>query len=265
MLFGLAFFGHFLFNVSDGAGWVCKSSPDAKLVASHQEKYFDIGSNREVDKTTKRPVVSGPDEYCFATGWMLKRGQRYAYSIETAPGSDDLDTVSTNIPRWTFWNSFSSTAGVSMGGIRQTRPLGEKSTLPIDGLWWDHLGAWAKSQLRTNDYDESGHLNLALKDLGYPWWKRIFAWALYPLRRSLDRPWGRLIVRYGVEGNEESFLDPDVATRNEHQSESKVMPRDGELFIYVNKPLATYWWLDRWFSSTLIPSKGIAKVTIEPR
>jgi uncharacterized protein (DUF2235 family) len=263
-LFGVAFFGHFLFNVSDGAGWVCKSSPDAKEVLSHQEKYFDIGSNREVDKTTKLPKILGPDEFCFATGWKLERGQRYAYSIETAPGPGDLE-ISTNLPRWAFWNSFSSIAGVSMAGVRQTHPLHEKSAPTTDGLWWDHLGVWAKSQLRTNDYDDSGQLNQELKDLGYPGWKRILAWVLYPLRRSLDRPWGSVIVRYGVEGNEESFLDPDVAMPNEHQSESKIVSRDGELFIYVNKPVATFWWLDRWISSTLIPSKGIAKVTIEPR
>jgi hypothetical protein len=264
-LFGVAFLGHFLFNISDGAGWVCKSSPDLKEVVSHQQKYFDIGSNREVEKETKLPIVPGPDEFCFATGWKLERGQRYAYSIETAPGPGDEDSLSTNIPRWAFWNSFSSTGGVSMAGIRQTHPLHENIVSTRVEPWWDHLGVWAESQLRTSDYDDSGHLNQTLKDLGYPWWKRVLAWVLYPLRRSLDRPWGSVIVRYGAEGNEESFLDPDIAMPNERQSESKIMSRSGELFIYVNKPVATFWWLDRWFSSRLIPSKGIAKVTIEPR
>jgi hypothetical protein len=100
---------------------------------------------------------------------------------------------------------------------------------------------------------------------------------LFPLRRTFDRPWGSIILRVGGKGNEEDFLDrppprqtddllakfdsavPDEAEKLEEGFTPK---RDGELFIYLNKPVLGLWGYESvvadWIGST-----GKAKFTIE--
>lgn len=71
-----------------------------------------------------------------------------------------------------------------------------------------------------------------------PWWKYAAMVALCPFGRSLDRPWGSVIVRFGATGNEESFMDPDpVPVPSEHLSENMTPGKDGQMFIYLNKPV----------------------------
>jgi uncharacterized protein (DUF2235 family) len=63
----------------------------------------------------------------------------------------------------------------------------------------------------------------------------------YPVRRTFDRPFGRVILRYGETGNEENFIDPDPGDdpKAVTQLEEKFKPtRDGELFVYLNKPVS---------------------------
>ena len=61
---------------------------------------------------------------------------------------------------------------------------------------------------------------------------------LYPLHRSLDRPWGSVIARFGSTGNEESFMDPAPARKPpEDLGEVMTPKRDGQLFFYLNKPV----------------------------
>jgi hypothetical protein len=65
---------------------------------------------------------------------------------------------------------------------------------------------------------------------------------LYPFRRSFDRPFGRVILRYGETGNEENFIDPDEDPRPDGRLDEKFTPRrDGELFVYLNKPVSGLW------------------------
>ena len=59
--------------------------------------------------------------------------------------------------------------------------------------------------------------------------------AAYPLKRTLDRPFGRVILRYGETGNEENFLDSEPT--NGRLDEKFRATRDGQLFIYLNKPM----------------------------
>jgi len=61
----------------------------------------------------------------------------------------------------------------------------------------------------------------------------------YPIRRTFDRPFGRVILRYGETGNEENFIDPDPDDdpKTVTHLEEKLKPtRDGEL--YLNKPVS---------------------------
>ena len=66
--------------------------------------------------------------------------------------------------------------------------------------------------------------------------------AAYPIKRSFDRPFGRVIIRYGQTGNEENFIDPDQDPELvDHLKESFKATRDGELFVYLNKPVSGFW------------------------
>ncbi|KRR25254.1 hypothetical protein CQ14_09560 [Bradyrhizobium lablabi] len=101
---------------------------------------------------------------------------------------------------------------------------------------------------------------------------------LFPFRRSLDRPWANIILRIGSMGNEEDFLDrappkqsDDFQTREteftvpdkpETLAEELKPKRDGELFVYLNKPVLGLWGYQSWLSE-LIGNTGRAKITIE--
>lgn len=105
---------------------------------------------------------------------------------------------------------------------------------------------------------------------------------LYPLRRTLDRPWGALIFRVGSKGSEEDLLDPDapretddilkkeesldekearLKAKTERRSEGFQPPRSGELFFYVNKPMWAIPGHENWWSQW-IKSEGEAVVRI---
>lgn len=113
------------------------------------------------------------------------------------------------------------------------------------------------------------------------WWKQPLMVLAFPFRRTWDRPWGSLIVRYGSTGNEESFLDRDppplndrmdegvtpfneVPAASEKLTEPWTAKRDGEVFVYVNKPVLGFWNAETWLES-FIPSTGAANVTITRR
>jgi len=75
---------------------------------------------------------------------------------------------------------------------------------------------------------------------------------LYPLRRSLDRPWGNIILRVGSTGYDEDFLDRPTPKQIDKPQDNYVdyknsadplelseqlhLRRDGELFFYLNRP-----------------------------
>ena len=89
--------------------------------------------------------------------------------------------------------------------------------------------------------------------------------------------------RYGPTGNEESFLDrdppalddelvdppgykaEDVPDRSESLGEPWTAPRDGEIYLYLNKPVLGIWGAETWISKYLIQNTGKARVTIERR
>jgi len=103
---------------------------------------------------------------------------------------------------------------------------------------------------------------------------------MLPFRRTLDRPWNSVIVRYGPSGTEESFLDRKPPTLDDslvrasgHQlekipdSESLgevwTARRDGEIYVYLNKPVLGIWGIETWISKYLIPSQGTAHIVVE--
>jgi uncharacterized protein (DUF2235 family) len=115
------------------------------------------------------------------------------------------------------------------------------------------------------------------------WWKQPVMAMMLPLRRTLDRPWNSLIARYGPTGTEESFLDRDppplsdsiadprdytresVPEEGESLEEAWTAKRDGEIYLYLNKPVLGLWGTETWISKYLVPSTGTARVTIQRR
>jgi len=165
-----------------------------------------------------------PDNLCVPTGAFLETGKRYRVVVERLPASG----TDAQSGKWTFF--------------------GEES----------YMGAQPVSHLSP--------LKAAAMTL------------LFPFRRSFDRPWGNVILRIGSRGNEEDFLDRDppkqsdslLANREEYAvpeesetlSEQLVPKRDGELFVYLNKPVLGLWGFESWLSD-LIGSTGRAKILIE--
>jgi uncharacterized protein (DUF2235 family) len=115
------------------------------------------------------------------------------------------------------------------------------------------------------------------------WWKQPVMAMLFPFRRSFDRPWGAFIVRYGPTGTEESFLDrepppldddlvnpkdykaEDVPADKEALGEGWTATRDGEIYVYINKPVLGIWGAETWISKWLIPNRGTARIDIDRR
>jgi Uncharacterized alpha/beta hydrolase domain (DUF2235) len=96
-----------------------------------------------------------------------------------------------------------------------------------------------------------------------PKWKRLVMVLLYPLRRSLDRPWGSVIARFGSTGNEESFMDPaPVRKPPEDLTEVMVPKRDGQLFFYLNKPVIGIWGLELVIAN-LLGNESRAQITVK--
>ncbi|UPK04213.1 DUF2235 domain-containing protein [Bradyrhizobium sp. 170] len=85
------------------------------------------------------------------------------------------------------------------------------------------------------------------KDAG--WWGSAVALAqmtalsaAYPIRRTFDRPFGRVMTRYGETGNTENFIDTRDDPRTvEYLSETFKPKNDGELYVYLNKPVSGFW------------------------
>jgi hypothetical protein len=268
----LAFPNHLLLNIRDGLGQFCHGSTKLKGVES-KTLYFDIKSNKEVytaDDPKDRPEDK-QDNLCFATGIKADRGTKYLFVIQTAPDSreiegEEADRFSRRIARWTFFGSLSSTGGVSMAGARQAHPSQELPVTKSEIIDFEGrqkrlavndraLPATSGEEAVRKQMEENGVTD------GFVWWKKMLAIALYPFRRSLDRPWGSIIVRFGTTRNEETFIDPDPVAASELQSEH-LPKRDGEIFIYMNKPVSGFWGTELW-PSAFVESTGIAKVTIE--
>jgi hypothetical protein len=82
--------------------------------------------------------------------------------------------------------------------------------------------------------------------------------ATWPLRRTLDRPLGNVILRYGSTGNEEAFVDPDPKALNPDLNGTPFRPTvSKELFVYLDKPTSGFF--PHMFDES---NTGIAKITV---
>jgi len=82
----------------------------------------------------------------------------------------------------------------------------------------------------------------SLKDAAYTWGRWAALAIGYPLKRTFDRPFGRVFIRYGETGNEENFIDPSEDDLLTNKLEETVKAtREGELYVYLNKPVSGFW------------------------
>jgi hypothetical protein len=160
---------------------------------------FGNATRREIIFDISPTAKNLPNNLCVSTGIYLKTGNSYTIGVYREP-QGNKDNPKEGV--WTFWREDSF-----MGG----QPI---------------------SQL--------------------PWYKAMAMTALYPLRRTLDRGWYSVILRVGSTGSEEDFLDhsppaqsdamivnqePVAIPKEEKLSEVFRPMRDGELYVYVNKPV----------------------------
>ena len=218
----VAFGSHYLFSIRDAFGDFCTETPGLSL---EKNGFKNVGGKQQADLTfDASPQAAKPNNLCVPTGAFLETGKRYRVVVERLPG------VETEPPsgKWTFFGEESY-----MGG----QPVSHLSAL-----------------------------------------KSVAMTLLFPFRRSFDRPWGNVILRIGPRGNEEDFLDRDppkqsdnlladakdfvVPDKSETLSERLVPGRDGELFVYLNKPVLGLWGYKSWLSDR-IGSTGRAKILIE--
>ena len=99
-----------------------------------------------------------------------------------------------------------------------------------------------------------------MRDTTIAWGRAALLTLAYPIKRTFDRPFGRVIIRYGETGNEENFIDPDWDDDPKavtHLEERFRPTRDGELFVYLNKPVSGFF--PGLFNNV---NKGTAKVRV---
>jgi uncharacterized protein (DUF2235 family) len=238
---GLLFGAHYVFNIADGFGAYCKPSRvgDKPINASNGNliavcKSDDVNSCAQdlsaendgrttCDKhdkaagCTARVAIVDTRNLCTPTKIFLEKNKRY-----------QLDATQLDDPAWTF-------AGVpsSLGGL----PLAAFD--PPDNT------PWTTSQ--------------GIKTNLYAYGRKALMFVLYPLRRSFDRSWGSLILRYGDTGNDENFIDSDPnmtvgeLRRTVSLSEPFTPRKDGELFVYLNRPIGV---------SSLFPDFNAGKIRV---
>jgi hypothetical protein len=219
----IALGSHYHFALRDSFGDFCTATPDVNANRTGL-KYVAGKLQAEFVFDTSPEAVNRPNNLCISTGVFVETGARYRVVFKRLP------EVETNPPsgKWTFFGEESY-----MGGQPVSR---------LDGF------------------------------------KSIAMTLLFPFRRSLDRPWGNIILRIGSMGNEEDFLDRappkqsddlqareieyTIPDKSETLAEELKPKRDGELFVYLNKPVLGLWGYESWLSE-LIGNTGRAKIVIE--
>ncbi len=226
LFFAVTLGNHYLFNIRDSFGDFCtpvKINNESLTLKNH-----GFSHSETTEKWTKTITIdtspNAKNDLCIPLEVFVKTGDRYRVVVNRKP----YDKNDFKVGRWTFWDE-----GSFMGG----QPV---SSLPTE--------------------------------------KAIAMALLFPLRRTFDRPWGSVILRVGSTGSEEDFLDPNppeqkdllVADRNkyairdeEQLSEIFKPKRDGELYVYLNKPVLGWWGLESWISRNWIGNTGKAEIFIE--
>ncbi|UFW46447.1 MULTISPECIES: DUF2235 domain-containing protein, partial [Bradyrhizobium] len=180
----------------------------------------------EITFDTSSSARNTPNNVCISTGVFVRTGRDYRIVVQRLPAPDTKPPSG----KWTFFGEESYMGGQPIGRL----PFLKAATMAV----------------------------------------------LYPFRHTFDRPWGSIIFRIGSRGNEEDFLDRappnqnddvrvndveyEVPDASEQLAEILTPKRDGELFVYLNKPMFGWWGYESsvadWIGNT-----GKARITVESR
>jgi hypothetical protein len=195
---GIELASHYIFNIRDSFGDFCKPDP-----AAHK---LDVCTRSELAKC--RADANGN---LAATCSSACRGVESTfdtrnYCVSTGVKIDHNSTYAFNLSKaaddWSFLGASSGPGGM---------PITEFMPGKND-RWRNWALAWARTTALV---------------------------VAYPVKRTFDRPFGRVVLRFGETGNEEDFVDPDGDVKSADEVGEKFKPtRDGELYIYLNKPVS---------------------------
>jgi uncharacterized protein (DUF2235 family) len=195
---GIEIASHYIFNIRDSFGDFCTPDPTAHKL--------DICTRSELAKC--RADVDGnlPAACSPACRGIERTFDTRNYCVSTGVKIDHNSTYTFNLSKaaddWSFLGAASGPGGM---------PITEFMPGKNEG-WGNWTLAWARTTALV---------------------------VAYPIRRTFDRPFGRVILRFGETGNEEDFVDPDGDVKSADEVGEKFKPtRDGELYIYLNKPVS---------------------------
>jgi hypothetical protein len=205
---GIAIASHYIFNIRDSFGAFCQPVAKPTKLEICQPKDMEL---------CKRGADGSLPNTCTAAACRGVEAEFDTRDLCTATG---IAVEKHGIYQfflyknggWSFLGAPSSTGGMPLGAF-----------LP---QWKDANG---------RDKDSAWDSIVALS-------RAAVLAAAYPIKRSFDRPFGRVIVRYGETGNEENFIDPDEDPRPDGRLDEKLkVTRDGQIFVYLNKPVSGFW------------------------
>ena len=198
---GIALASHYIFNIRDSFGAFCKPDPSARQLANVCKASDQEQCKRD---TSGNLPLTCPAECRGAETEFDTRN----FCTSTKVKVERAHLYAFEIRKKDNWSFLGAPSGP--GGMPASSLLPRK-----DDDWWASVVGLARATL----------LSLA-----------------YPIKHSFDRPFGHVIIRYGETGNEENFIDPGQDPRLVAQLEEKFKPtRDGELYVYLNKPVSGVW------------------------
>jgi len=180
----------------------------------------------ELTFDTSPSATNRPNNICISTGVFVRTGKDYRIVVQRLPAPETTPPSG----KWTYFDEESYMGGQPIGRL----PFLKATTMAL----------------------------------------------LYPFRHTFDRPWGSIIFRIGSKGNEEDFLDRappnqsddvsvsdvDYAVPDDSEQLAEVLTpkRDGELFVYLNKPVLGWWGYESRLADW-IGNSGRAKITVESK
>jgi uncharacterized protein (DUF2235 family) len=268
---GLVYFcsalvGRYFFVVRDGAGNFCISTPKNQLkqpkcngpvlaacikAVSSQASASDTPPDC---KSVCKPetILIDTRSLCAATGMSLASGQGYNFEIKMATEKDLTDAETEEVGQKV--KALASANGGAAPETVQQQTLDVQKEFRRRGLTRDNL----KWQFCYDYFNLFCYESGVQKVLQPSLLQSGLAIVTTPLKRTLDRPLGNVIVRYGNTGNEEAFVDPDPKAPDKTVNDTPIHPTvKGELFVYLDKPV-TGFWPDMFNAS----NSGIARITV---
>lgn len=227
---GVLFAAHYTTDVIDSFGGLCeatlprdegKAADDAAIQpictgkpddCAVDEK--DVGGpsckfDNKVNNCFGRSVVVDTRDTCTSTGIFLEQYHRYEL-IATIYRPDQAE--------WRFGGVASSLGGTTIGDLFEPK---QNSCGAI--LNWDAYPLAGFARGACNYSVGAGRVLLGL--------------LLSPIKRTFEPSMGTLMLRYGQTGNRENYIYADPGTKPDKLREQFVATRNGELFVYLNKPI----------------------------